>query len=318
MTLTKKIISSLLVSSALLTAGAPAYAASCGGIEFAAESPTDKKEFKITATDVSLSEGEDVWIKINCEDEKARLYKPEKTGDGAYSVYFDAADFDNKNGIYYASVYALDSSGAGAFRLLKKRGIEVVDEVPSTQIMGKSQTTPEQMARYFKESGYEYPSYYEEEPRGVSLEEFARMYYDICEKEGVRAEAAWSQMCNETKFLNFGNLVKIEQFNFAGLGALGPGEPGFNFAESYGDDACGIEAGITAHVQHLKCYASDEGVNILYEGKALDPRWNESLRNLSGTLERLEGKWAVSPGYGMDLSRGVAEILATPKKNENE
>lgn len=287
-------------------------AASCEEISFDELSPTESKSFSITASGIKAEDNiENIWFKVSLENKMARFYKPKKVENDTYTLNFDAKDFDNEYGIYYITVYAQYPAKDGGLTSLKRRGIEIVEEVTSTYIMGKSQTTPEQMVRYFKDSLLEYPQFYEQEPRGISLEEFAQMYYDICENEGVRAEAAWVQMCLETGYLNFGNLVVKEQFNFAGLGSTGAGSPGFDFAKEYGDDYDGIRAGIIAHVQHLKCYASDEGVNMLFEGEAYDPRWAEYLRELSPTLERLEGNWAVSAGYGMDLARGVEKLLNT-------
>lgn len=298
--------------AAFLAVPSKAVAAECEKIEFSELSPTDAKSFTITASGVKTDgQVKDIWFKISFEDKTVRLYKPKKVQNGTYTLDFNISDFDNSYGIYYITVCAQYPTDKGGMKELKRRGIEVVGKVTDTFIMGKSRTTPEQMVKYFENSGYKYPEFYEQTPRSVSLEDFAQMYYEICETEGVRAEAAWVQMCLETGYLNFSNLVKKEQFNFAGLGATGPGEPGFDFADFYGDDYDGIRAGIIGHVQHLKCYASDEEVNIFFEGQAYDPRWNEKLRGMSETLERLEGKWAVSAGYGMDLARGVERLLNT-------
>ena len=287
-------------------------AAECEEIVLSELSPTDAKSFEITAKCAGLdADVMGIWFKVGYEKEIARFYSPEKSADGEYVLSFNTEDLGGEYGIYYITVYAQYPPSMYGLKALRTRGIEVVPEVTKTYIMGESETTPEQMVAYFKESGYEYPAYYEQNPRAITLEDFARLYYDISEAEGVRAEAAWVQMCLETGYLNFSNLVKKEQFNFAGLGATGPGFPGFDFADEYGDDYDGIRAGIIAHVQHLKCYASDEGVNMLFEGEPYDPRWADYLRETSTTLERLEGNWAVSVGYGMDLARGVEKLLNT-------
>lgn len=288
------------------------HAAQCEEISFSELSPTEANSFEIAADGIIPDDDVlKIWFKVGYEKEIARFYAPQKTEEGTNKLNFNTENLGGKFGIYYITVYAEYPASKGGLKALKTRGIEVVKEVTKTYIMGKSETDPEQMVKYFKDSGFEYPEYYEQNPRGVTLEEFARMYFEICETEGVRAEAAWVQMCLETGYLNFSNLVENEQFNFAGLGATGPGFPGFDFSEEYGNDYDGIRAGIIGHVQHLKCYASDEGVNILFEGEPYDPRWNDYLREASATLERLEGNWAVSAGYGMDLARSVEKLLNT-------
>ena len=68
--------------------------------------------------------------------------------------------------------------------------------------------------------------------------------------EGVDPAVAFAQAMKETNFLRFGGDVKIEQFNFAGIGATGGGAAG----ESYAN----VRTGIRAQIQHLKAYASNE------------------------------------------------------------
>ena len=58
-----------------------------------------------------------------------------------------------------------------------------------------------------------------------------------------RPEVAFAQMVHETNFLKFTGDVKVGQFNFAGLGATGGGNPGNSFAT--------VQEGIRAHIQHL-------------------------------------------------------------------
>jgi hypothetical protein len=147
----------------------------------------------------------------------------------------------------------------------------------------------------------------------VTLEQFANQYATECLYEGIRPEVAWAQMCLETGFLKFGNLVSINQFNFAGLGATGVGNPGFNFAATYGDDAWGITTGIRAHIQHLKCYASTAPLNTSTckpDGSPYDPRWSNSLRGTATTVEALGGKWASGAEYGQKIINYMQLIWA--------
>ena len=120
------------------------------------------------------------------------------------------------------------------------------------EIAGDSSVTVEQMVNYYKKSGKPYPAEALKAGGAATIEEFCQIYYEECETEGIKAEVAFIQSMIETGFLQFGGSVKIEQFNFAGLGATGNGVSGNSFEN--------VRMGIRAHVQHLKCYANTEAV----------------------------------------------------------
>jgi len=101
---------------------------------------------------------------------------------------------------------------------------------------------------------------------------------------------AFTQMCLETGFLNFGGDVKPEQFNFAGLGAIGGGEPGLSFPDP--------RTGIRAQVQHLKAYASEEPLNLAL----VNPRFRFVRRGSSPTIEGLAGTWAADRQYAVKIN----------------
>ena len=120
-------------------------------------------------------------------------------------------------------------------------------------VMGESVVTVDELADYFNQSGYEYPS--EELAKGGAdtIETFCQIYCEEAEAEDIRAEVAFTQAMKETGFLQFGGDVSIEQFNFAGIGTTGGGVPG----NSYPD----VRTGVRAQIQHLKAYATDEPLN---------------------------------------------------------
>ena len=93
-------------------------------------------------------------------------------------------------------------------------------------------------------------------------------------------------MCLETNFLRFGNDVKSVQNNFAGLGAIGGGAQGANFASA--------RLGIRAQIQHLKAYASTEP--ILQD--IVDPRFRFVRRGTAPLIHQLSGRWAADLQYG--------------------
>ena len=119
--------------------------------------------------------------------------------------------------------------------------------------------------------------------------------YDEAAAEGVKPEVVFAQAMLETGYLQYGGDVKIEQFNFAGLGATG-GVPGNSFPD--------VATGIRAQVQHLKAYASDEPLNQA----CVDQRFSYVTRNTAPYVEWLGIQenpkhvgWAASAGYGMNL-----------------
>jgi hypothetical protein len=117
-------------------------------------------------------------------------------------------------------------------------------------------------------------------------ERLARAYERECRTEGVRLLVVFSQMCVETGFLKFGNLVDAEQNNFCGFGATDTNHKGSYFTT--------MEEGVRVHVQHLKAYASKRPtVNPCIDSRRKRVKLG-SVRKVSG----LAGKWAADKNYG--------------------
>ena len=76
------------------------------------------------------------------------------------------------------------------------------------------------MMRYYESTGNKYPSEALGKGGASTLRDFCQIYYEEAATEGVKAEVAFAQAMKESAWLKFGGIVKIEQFNFAGLGAL--------------------------------------------------------------------------------------------------
>jgi len=120
----------------------------------------------------------------------------------------------------------------------------------------------------------------------------ARFYIEEAAFEGVNADVAFIQMCLETGFLRFGGLVTPEMNNFAGLGSIGPGQPGLSFPDE--------RIGIRAHIQHLKSYGSPEPL----AGELVNPRRRFIVPlGKSPQIAGLAGTWAADPEYGVKLDR---------------
>ena len=171
------------------------------------------------------------------------------------------------------------------------------------EIAGNSSVTVKQMVNYYKKSGKTYPTEALKAGGATTIEEFCEIYYEECKTEGIKAEVAFAQSMLETGFLQFGGNVKVEQFNFAGLGATGNGVSGNSFEN--------VRIGIRAHIQHLKCYANAEPL----KNECVDPRWGEWLRGKAPYVEWLSipnnpngTGWAGDANYAAKILSGIREM----------
>lgn len=150
-------------------------------------------------------------------------------------------------------------------------------------IMGRGKKSAEQLQAFFAA----------ENPKGdfARAERLSHLYIAEARAEGVNSDVAFVQMCLETGFLQFGNLVQPEWNNFCGLGAIGKENPGLIFETE--------ELGVRAHVQHLKAYGSPEEL----VQPLVDPRYKYvNPKGKSPTVEGLAGTWAADRNYGKKLS----------------
>ena len=185
-------------------------------------------------------------------------------------------------------------------------------QVSLTKIMGTSQTSVAQMVRYYKAnaSGYDtFKARYEGKYDGSlakggasTIEQFAQIFYEEANAEGVKAEVAFTQCMKETGFLKYGGDVLPNQYNFAGIGATGAVH-GASFKD--------VRTGIRAQIQHLKAYASTSPLN----NACVDPRFNLVTRNTApyvewlGIQENPNGYgWATAKNYGYDIV-GMVKVL---------
>ncbi len=291
-----------------------------GALTFGGGSPTTQTSFTITAKDVADPSGvKDVKFRLANQSTSLAPTKSitaKDGGNGQWQANFSISDFGGYYGTYKVNVYGTDALGNTG--VMKTGEFTVKPYLSQTPIMGSPQATVDQMVNYFMSNadGFQYPTYYLEAPISTTLRQFAQMYYDVSVAEGVRPEVAWVQMCLETKYLQFGGDVKIGQFNFAGLGATGGGEPGYDFSKVYGNNAEGLKYGIIGHVQHLKCYASKEDVFFKNGGKPIDPRWDAAVsagyRGIVKYVEDLENNWATTPAYSKYIYECLARLMTQP------
>ncbi len=166
-------------------------------------------------------------------------------------------------------------------------------------IMGTPTVSVQDMVRaYQQNSRIAYPSGALSQGGAPTIEAFCTQLYNAAVSEGVRPEVVFVQSMKETGWLKFGGDVKIEQYNFAGIGATGNGVPGNSFRD--------VHTGLLAQVQHLKAYATDSSVPL--NNDPVDPRFSYVKRGCAPIVQWLGIKenpsgagWAAAPGYGYDL-----------------
>jgi len=148
--------------------------------------------------------------------------------------------------------------------------------------MGRGLVSPEVLAAFLLEVN--------PEADRVFVENLARYYVEEAALEGVNHDIAFAQMSLETGYLRFGNLVTSDQYNFAGLGATGPGFPGLRFPDP--------RTGVRAQIQHLKAYAC---ITPLYQ-ELVNPRFFLVRRGSSPAIRGLAGTWAEDPLYAEKIN----------------
>lgn len=120
----------------------------------------------------------------------------------------------------------------------------------------------------------------------------ASLYIEEAGDEGINSDCAFIQMCHETGFLRFGNLVTEEMHNYCGLGAINEEQRGLWFDTE--------RLGVRAHVQHLHAYAT--GADVKLKNECIDPRYRYvNPRGKSPTIEGLAGTWAADRQYSEKL-----------------
>lgn len=127
----------------------------------------------------------------------------------------------------------------------------------------------------------------------------AHYYFFEAQKENINSTVAFAQMCLETGFLRFGNLVTPEMNNFCGLGSTDAEHPGVSFPTA--------RLGIRAHIQHLQAYATTEDV-LLHE-ELVDPRydWVHKTKYVE-TIQGLAGTWATDKNYADKIDRILQQM----------
>lgn len=193
------------------------------------------------------------------------------------------------------------------------KGYAPDDENIYLPIMGSTQTSVDQMVRYYNANASEYDTFkskYDGKYDGSlakggasTINQFAQIVYEEAIAEGVKPEVVFTQCMKETAFLKYGGEVNPNQYNFAGIGATG---------SVHGATFENVRMGIRAQVQHLKAYGSlDKLIN-----QCVDPRFNLVSRGSAKYVEWLGKKenptgsgWATSKNYGHDIVNMINVLL---------
>ena len=167
-------------------------------------------------------------------------------------------------------------------------------------IMSSSFTSYEDAAVHYGRTvgKHTYPTSVYKSKGSASIDEFCKILYEEASFEGVCPEVLYAQVMKETGYLRFGNMVQANQCNFGGVGATGPGNPGYTFSS--------VREGLRVQAQHLKAYATTEPLN----NPCIDPRFNLVSRGCAPKTTDLNGRWAVpGKGYGEGLNAIVLDVL---------
>ncbi len=145
-------------------------------------------------------------------------------------------------------------------------------------------------------------------------------YYQLHgEAIGVRWDYAFFQMIVETNWLKYRtgsgkpSDVSPSQYNFAGLGATGGGEPGERFTD--------VSSGVLAHLQHIKMYSGELVDNPVANRTRKVQTWLVSKMQRLGrpvTFTDLTREWSPSDrGYAADIeyvARAYRKLYCTGKQ----
>lgn len=131
------------------------------------------------------------------------------------------------------------------------------------------------------------------------VKRLAEYYIEESLAEGINSDCAFVQMCLETGFLRFGNLVTPEMHNYCGLGSIDENNRGESFETE--------QLGVRAHIQHLHAYATEEDVQL--NNELIDRRYKwVNPRGKAPTIFELAGTWAADREYGNKLDTLLSRL----------
>lgn len=165
------------------------------------------------------------------------------------------------------------------------------EPILSRDLLGQGQLSPSQLARYFLSQN---PSY-----DAIKIANLAYDYVKEAAAENINSDVAFAQMCLETGYLHYGNLVTPDMNNFCGLGAMDAEHPGCVFPTP--------TIGVRAHIQHLQAYATTEEISL--NNDLVDPRygWVHKTK-YTKDIWGLAGTWATDPNYAVKIDNNLKRM----------
>ncbi len=135
----------------------------------------------------------------------------------------------------------------------------------------------------------------------AEVSRLAALYIEEGAMEGINSDVAFAQMCLETGYLRFGNLVTPDMHNYCGLGAIDAQHPGERFETE--------QLGVRAHIQHLHAYGTTS--ESVLNNALVDSRYRYvSPRGKAPTVFELAGTWAADRQYGEKLDAILTKMQA--------
>ncbi|NEO30129.1 MAG: cell wall hydrolase [Symploca sp. SIO3C6] len=148
----------------------------------------------------------------------------------------------------------------------------------SEQIMGLGNTTASELKSFIESNN---------ENALAKFPDLPELYIQESELEGVNHDIAFCQMCLHTNYLRFDGRIKPDQNNFCGLGSADGSPSGASFPDP--------KTGVTAQIQHLKAYASND---LIKQQPIVDPRFDFVPRGVAPSIYGLGRRWLPDPHYG--------------------
>ena len=193
-------------------------------------------------------------------------------------------------------------AGGGAWQ-----GYETLHPVLATPTASRQQVIATMVSTY-NGSGRAYPSSALSEGGAATAQDFFTTLYDEAVSEGISPELLFAQVMKETAWLQFGGDVRIQQFNFGGLGATGGGAAGASFPS--------VQIGLRAQVQHLRAYADSGASAQDLSHPLVDTRFAYVRKGSAPYVEHLgiqenpqRTGWATARNYGNDLAAMIDQYF---------
>lgn len=164
-------------------------------------------------------------------------------------------------------------------------GTKLAPPIAGTPIISAPTATAAQAVAYHQKK---YAAVSRYTPEVVA--DIAAAYWKHAAHYGVDPAKAFAQALKETGGFSFGGIVPSSAWNFAGIGASGPGQYTTFLT---------IERGAMAHLLRLRMYAVEDPA--AYDLTVLVRALKAEIWGKHPTLESLDGTWAV-PGVGYGAS----------------